>query len=85
MCKSILLPVLTLAPLQSLGVIVALDALAIANTALFYRLDRTAGWLLVPYVAWLAYATYLNGALLQLNPDNKALTWRGQAASDKDD
>lgn len=39
-----------------------------ATAAAFWRLDRTAGGLLVPYLAWVAYATALNAALAALNP-----------------
>ncbi len=34
---------------------------------LFWRIDRPAGWLLVPYAAWVAFATILNFALWRLN------------------
>lgn len=39
----------------------------IANTAVFWRLDRAAGALFVPYVLWVAYATALNASLWLLN------------------
>ncbi|WP_028029597.1 tryptophan-rich sensory protein TspO [Gemmobacter nectariphilus] len=34
----------------------------------FWRLDRLAGVLLLPYLAWLSVALSLNGALIRLNP-----------------
>lgn len=34
---------------------------------LFSRQDRLAGWLLVPYLAWLGFATYLNLGVVWLN------------------
>jgi translocator protein len=37
------------------------------NAVLFWRVDRLAGWLLVPYVAWVAFACVLNFALWRLN------------------
>jgi len=37
------------------------------NGALFWRLDRLAGALFIPYVLWVAYATVLNTALWRLN------------------
>lgn len=41
---------------------------AIGGTiATFWRVDRTAAWLLVPYLAWVTFATALNAALLYLN------------------
>jgi tryptophan-rich sensory protein len=38
---------------------------------LFYKVDPTAGLLLLPYMAWLVYATKLNQAICKLNPTNK--------------
>ncbi len=41
--------------------------IAIAWTArAFHRLVPAAGWLLIPYLAWVAYATTLNGAICWL-------------------
>lgn len=39
----------------------------VANTVLFWRIDRLAGALFVPYVLWVAYAAVLNAALWALN------------------
>ncbi len=33
----------------------------------FRRIDRVAGWLLAPYLAWVTFATILNGAIWWLN------------------
>jgi len=33
----------------------------------FFRLDRLAGWMLMPYLLWVAYAAVLNGAIVLLN------------------
>lgn len=52
------------AALVVIGVLLAAIAL---NAALFWRVDRAAGWLLVPYFAWVAFATVLNAALWRLN------------------
>jgi tryptophan-rich sensory protein len=42
--------------------------LAIALTiAAFWRVHRGAAWLLVPYLAWVSFASVLNGALWRLN------------------
>jgi translocator protein len=40
----------------------------IATLALFWRHDRAAGLLLVPYAAWVAFAAVLNAAIWRLNP-----------------
>jgi len=49
-------------------VIVLLWVCILATTVAFWRLDKVAGWLLVPYLAWVAFATALNAALAALNP-----------------
>lgn len=52
-----------------LVVIGLLDIMAIATVALFWRVRPVAAGLLVPYVVWLLFATWLNFALLQANPE----------------
>lgn len=43
--------------------------LAVLMTTLaFFRVDRVAGLLFVPYMLWLSFAAALNGAIYQLNP-----------------
>lgn len=42
------------------------------NTLLFARLHTVAGLLLLPYLAWVSFATVLTYALWQLNPDRLA-------------
>jgi len=39
----------------------------VATTAWFWRVDRVAGWLFVPYLAWVSFATYLNLGFWWLN------------------
>ena len=51
----------------ALAVIVALLAAILANAFLFWRIDRAAGALLVPYAAWVSFAAVLNAALWRLN------------------
>ena len=48
--------------------IIVLDILVIATIAMFFRKDRIAGWLMLPYLAWIGFATTLNAAIWQLNP-----------------
>lgn len=51
----------------SLVEIVVLLLVILVNTVLFWRLDRLAGALFVPYAAWVSYATILTGTLWLLN------------------
>lgn len=42
--------------------------IAIALTLIsFFRVNRAAGWLLVPYLAWVTFATALNFTIWQIN------------------
>jgi tryptophan-rich sensory protein len=42
--------------------------LAIVLTVVaFFKTDKTAGWLLVPYLVWVSFASVLNGVLWRLN------------------
>jgi tryptophan-rich sensory protein len=54
-------------PLAGLVVIGALIVAILATIRTFWRLDRIAAWLLVPYLAWVAYATLLNGTIWRMN------------------
>jgi tryptophan-rich sensory protein len=55
------------APKLALAVIVALGIAVAATIVVFWRLDRLAALLLVPYLLWVGYATALNGAIAVLN------------------
>ena len=55
------------APRLGLAVIVALLISLAATIAVFWRIDRLAALLLVPYLVWVCYATALNGAIVALN------------------
>ncbi|HET6432491.1 TspO/MBR family protein [Dyella sp.] len=48
--------------------ILALLVLIVLTAAAFFRRDRAAGCLMVPYIAWVAFASVLNAALWHLNP-----------------
>lgn len=39
-----------------------------ATTFVFYRVDKRAAYLMVPYLLWVSFATCLNGAIWLLNP-----------------
>ena len=47
--------------------IVVLLVAILVTAALSWRIDRVAGWLLVPYAVWVGFATLLNAALWRLN------------------
>ena len=47
--------------------ILLLLATIFVNILLFWRIDRLAGWPLVPYAAWVLFATALNFELWRLN------------------
>ena len=47
--------------------IVALLIAIVITTALFWRIRRAAGALMIPYVAWVTFATVLNATLWRLN------------------
>jgi tryptophan-rich sensory protein len=48
-------------------VIVTLLIVLALTVRAFFRVSRTAGWLLVPYVLWVSYATALNLSIWWLN------------------
>ncbi len=55
-------------PVAALVDVVALDATASAYAATALGVDRPAALALAPYLAWLGFATYLNGAIVARNP-----------------
>ena len=48
--------------------VVLLWCLIVANCWVFFRVHRLAGWLLVPYLAWVSFAAALTWAVWQRNP-----------------
>ncbi|TCD02214.1 tryptophan-rich sensory protein [Erythrobacteraceae bacterium CFH 75059] len=53
----------------ALILLLALDVAVLATTIVFFRVRRSAGLLMLPYLAWVLFATVLNWQFLQLNPD----------------
>ena len=47
--------------------LLALLALIVVTTVRFYRINRLAGLLMLPYIAWVVFAGYLNLAIAYLN------------------
>lgn len=54
-------------PALALIDIIALLAAISGTIVLFYRISAPAAWLLVPYMAWVSFATYLNAGIWWLN------------------
>ena len=54
-------------PLLGLMNIVPQILVIIAAIVAFYRIDKTAGWCLMPLAAWVCFATVLNFAIWKLN------------------
>lgn len=52
-----------------LMVIIALDVALAVTVWLFWKVRRAAGVMLLPYLAWVVFASVLNWQFLQLNPD----------------
>ena len=54
-------------PGWALAEILVLLAAILATMRTFWRLDRPAGLLFLPYAAWVAFATVLNGTIWRMN------------------
>ena len=54
-------------PRVALVDIVLLAGSVMGAARCFFKVDEVAGWLLVPYMAWLGYATYLCAGTGYLN------------------
>ena len=55
-------------PLLGLVDIIVLWVLIAVTIRAFYRVKRSAAYLLIPYIAWVTLATALNGAIYIMNP-----------------
>lgn len=51
----------------SVIVILILDVLVVMTMIRFYKINKTAGYLLIPYLLWILFATYLNIGIAMLN------------------
>ena len=51
----------------ALAEIFVLLAIIIANAIIFYKINKVAGWLFVPYILWVSFASYLNYSIYILN------------------
>jgi len=57
----------------ALAIIIVMLGLAMWTTAMFAQLSRLAAGLMLPYIAWLMFATLLNAWIWRLNPGAGAL------------
>lgn len=55
-------------PDLAFGEILILWASILATMLAFWKINSSAGWLFVPYLAWVSFATILNFAIWRLNP-----------------
>lgn len=53
--------------------IIVIFVMAFATTLVFGRVRKAAAWLMVPYLAWLSFASILNFQIDRLNPDAESL------------
>ncbi len=63
----------------ALVLLVAIDVLVIATIVLFRKIRPLAAWLLVPYLAWILFASLLNYEFLRTNPDADGRAHSGAA------
>ncbi len=54
---------------EALWLLVAIDIAAVITVVLFWRVRKLAAVLMLPYLAWLLYATALNYQFWDANPD----------------
>jgi tryptophan-rich sensory protein len=57
----------------ALWLIIFIFLIAFVATILFARIRKAAGWLMVPYLAWLVVAALLNWQIDVMNPDAETL------------
>jgi len=48
-------------------IIILLDILVSITTLWFYKINKSAGYLMIPYLIWILFATYLNIGIAVLN------------------
>ena len=59
-------------PDLSFVIILGMVSFIALNIRAFYPVSRIAAYLLVPYLVWVSFATYLNGYITFMNPANAA-------------
>ncbi len=51
----------------AVAVILILDVLVFLTTVWFYKISKVAGYLMIPYLLWILFATYLNIGIALMN------------------
>ena len=64
----------------ALYVIIAMDVAVLVTVVLFWKVRMAAGVMLLPYLAWVLFATAVNFQTLQLNPDASGMPSGDQGA-----
>ncbi|HXF05128.1 MAG TPA: TspO/MBR family protein, partial [Blastocatellia bacterium] len=54
-------------PAAALAEILALWVMILLTAISFWRVSSVAGWLMVPYLAWVSFAAALNFAIWRMN------------------
>ena len=61
-------------------IIIAMIMLSVVTAWLFSKIRKAAGLLMLPYLAWLCFAAFLNYQIIALNPDAESLVPAGASA-----
>ena len=64
----------------ALVIMVVLDIAAVITTWLFFKVRRVAGLLMLPYLAWIFFATALNWQFIEANPDGGGIASGSEAS-----
>lgn len=51
----------------AVAIIIQLDIIDLLTLLRFYKINKTAGYLMIPYLLWILFATYLNIGIAMLN------------------
>jgi len=54
-------------PASGLAVIIILWVLILVTILEFFKLSKTAGYLLLPYIVWVSFAALLNASIVFIN------------------
>ena len=52
---------------MALAIVIIMDILATITIVEFLKISKTAGLILIPYLIWIVFATYINAGFFVLN------------------